>query len=374
MNKSGVPRRSIPSLDGLRGIAVLLVVVAHLGYMERIDAGLAHHHLALLGRLFEIDAGDLGVSVFFVISGYLITTLLMRRQDSRGRVSLKNFYAHRFFRIFPPYYFYLLIIGVLWAIHLVPMLYGAFISSALYVSNYYPYRLSHPSTDGWLVGHTWSLSLEEQFYLIWPACLHWLGRRRAAWLGCALLLISPVSRILTLQVAPGSALFGQIDRMFHTRVDTIMAGCVLALIGVWPRAQTILASGVRRKISGAVAVVLLFAVMHMSWQNFRSMQLYGIGLEAILLAYLVSYAIQHAGTWGGRLLNHAWLRHIGVISYSLYLWQQLWAGPVQIGGQHHVWTRLLLILACAEISYFLIEKPSFRLRDWYIARRSQAHP
>ena len=362
-------RRSIPSLDGLRGIAVLLVIVAHLGYVNLLKIGLTHHHLALLGKVLEIDAGDLGVSVFFVISGYLITTLLMRQQDKNGSVSLRNFYARRFFRIFPPYYFYLLVVGWLWCLHHVPMISGAFFSAAFYASNYYPYRLSHPSTQGWLVGHTWSLSLEEQFYLVWPVCLHWLGRQRSAWLGCALIFLSPVSRMLTLHVAPGSAVFGQIDRMFHTRLDTIMAGCVLALIGVWPKAQVLLTSAVRIKTTGAVAVIFLFVVLHASWESFVALQIFGIGTEAMLLAYLISYSIANFDTWGGRLLNHTWLRHIGVISYSLYLWQQLWAGPVQIGGNHSLKTRLLLILVCAEVSYFLIERPSFRVRDWYIARK-----
>jgi peptidoglycan/LPS O-acetylase OafA/YrhL len=360
--------RSIPSLDGLRGIAVLLVIVAHLGYLNVIAEKLATHHLSILSKLFQIDAGDLGVSVFFVISGYLITTLLMREQDRNGRVSLSNFYARRFFRIFPPYYFYLLVLAALWAFHFVPMLRGALVSSALYVSNYYPYRLSHPSTEGWLVGHTWSLSLEEQFYLVWPACLHWLGRKRSAWLGCALLVLSPFSRIVTLHLVPGSALFGQIDRMFDTRVDTIMAGCVLALISVWPKGQYLLENVTRRKETGVAACILLFVILHANWKSFMTLQIFGIGAEAVLLAYLLSYSIANAGTLVGRLLNHPWLRHIGLISYSLYLWQQLWAGPVQIGGPHHTWTRLLLIFACAELSFWAIEKPSFRMRDWYLAR------
>jgi peptidoglycan/LPS O-acetylase OafA/YrhL len=369
MAKDVTQQRSIPSLDGLRGVAVLLVIIAHLGYMDRMGSALARHHLASLGKLFEVEIGDLGVSIFFVISGYLITTLLLRHQDGNGQVSLKNFYARRFFRIFPPYYFYLLIVGILWWVHLVPMNYGALFSSAFYVSNYYPYLLSQPSTQGWLVGHTWSLSFEEQFYLIWPACLHWLGRKRSAWLGCALILLSPILRMLTLHVAPGSASFGQVDRMFHSRVDTIMAGCVLALIGVWPRAQAILVSRARSKGTGVFAALSLLVVVYECRQHFIAMQVFGIGIEAVLLAYLIFYAITNADTWGGRFLNQPWLRHIGVISYSLYLWQQLWTGHVQIGGNHPLWMRLLLILACAETSYFLIERPSFRVRDWYIAQR-----
>jgi peptidoglycan/LPS O-acetylase OafA/YrhL len=370
MTEDFAQKRSIPSLDGIRAIAVLLVIVAHLGLMNRAGDLLTRHHATALLPLVQIDAGDLGVSAFFIISGFLITTLLLRHTDYNDRVLLGSFYARRFFRIFPPYYFYLLVIGILWSVRAVPMLRGAFISAALYCSNYFPYRLSQPAGAGWLVGHTWSLSLEEQFYLLWPACLRWLGRQRAGWLGFALIIVSPVSRLLTLYFLPGTALYGQVDRMFHSRIDTIMVGCVLALIGNWPTMQRALAGAVTLRWSAWLAGILLFVVLHISQQSFRTTQVLGIGCEAILLAYLIAFAIANAGTWVGRLLNLAALRHVGMISYSLYLWQQLWVGPIQIGGPHHLWTRLLLTLVCAEISYFAIERPSFRLRDVYLRHRT----
>lgn len=371
MVKDVAHRRAIPSLDGLRGVAVLLVVAAHLGLMDLGAAALRHHRLGLFAELLAFDAGDLGVSVFFVISGYLITMLLIREQENKGEVSLRDFYVRRFFRIFPPYYFYLLLLGLLWILHIVPMLRGAFVSSALYVSNYYPYRLSQPSTQGWLVGHTWSLSLEEQFYLLWPASLCWLGRKRAAWLGCGLLVLSPISRIFTLHLIPSSTLLGQVDRMFHTRVDTIMAGCVLALVGVWPKVQAALLGAVQRKDSAFFALILLFAVVHTNNKNFIMTQLFGLSVEALLLAYLIFFAIANASSRGGRLLNHSALRHIGVISYSLYLWQQLWTGQIHLRGINHLWMRLVLIPVCAELSYLCIEKPSVYVRDWYLARREK---
>jgi peptidoglycan/LPS O-acetylase OafA/YrhL len=98
----------------------------------------------------NIDLGDLGVSVFFVISGFLITTLLLKP----GAHSLRIFYIRRFFRIFPPYFAYLLVVGLLWVVGAVPMLRVAFISALLYVSNYFPYTLSEPAGRGWLVGQT----------------------------------------------------------------------------------------------------------------------------------------------------------------------------------------------------------------------------
>ncbi len=358
--------RSIPSLDGLRGVAVLLVVAAHLGWFSRMAEMLLKHHLNAAATLFEIDAGDLGVSTFFVISGFLITTLLIRYQDRAGRISLRNFYLRRFFRIFPPYYAYLLVISVLWAMHVVPMLRGAMISSALYLSNYFPYRLAQPAGAGWLVGHTWSLSLEEQFYLFWPACLHWLGRKRALLLGVALMLLAPVMRLLTLHLAPGYTYEQQMDRMFHTRVDTIMAGCVLALMGAWPPVYRALVRGVNARWTSLAALALLLATLHLNWSNMLAQQAFGLTAEAILLAYLISSAIANANTLGGRLLNLRGLRHLGVISYGLYLWQQLFDGPVDLVRGHPL-LRLAAILAAAELSYHLVEKSSYTVRDRLLA-------
>lgn len=360
-------KRSIPSLDGLRGIAVLLVIVAHLGWMSRAADALASRGLGRMGWLVEFDAGKLGVSEFFVISGFLITTLLLREMDRTGRISLRDFYTRRFFRIFPPYYVYLLVVAVLWAARVVAMPTGAWLSAATYFSNYYPYRLSLPAAGGWLVGHTWSLSLEEQFYLVWPACLVGLGRRRAAWLGVAAMLLAPVARIATLHLFPGTAFDGQVARMFHTRIDTIMAGCVLGLLGTAPRFEEWLARNVKHRWTGAAAALLLFAALHASSRSPDFELAFGLGLEAVLLAYLTLFAIAQADSRGGRVLNHRALRRIGIISYSLYLWQQLFDGASPFGRGHLV-LRLAAIWMAAEISYRVVERASFSARDRCLAR------
>ncbi len=345
-----------------------LVVFSHLGLAEAGARLFAGRGLPWVGGLFAIDFGDLGVSVFFVISGFLITTLLIRGADGRG--SLPEFYLRRFFRIFPPYYVYLGVVGVLWVWHRVPMLAGALVSAASYTSNYWPYWRSEPAGAGWLVGHTWSLSLEEQFYLFWPACLYWLGRRRAAWVGVGLMVAAPVSRVLTLHFFPGAAFDGQINRMFHTRIDTIMAGCVLALLGAWPGVwrRVVVAAG--RGWVGVVAVGLLYADLRGSEGSWRYQEVAGLSFEAVLLGFLVLFCVTQAESAFGRALNWGWLRHVGVISYSLYLWQQMFDGPVNVlPGRHHQRWIPLMILGAAEISYWVVERGSFRVRDWVLRGR-----
>src|SRR6185503_4239118 len=146
----------IASLDGLRGISILMVLFGHL-------TGTRNFLPREFGRITG-DLGNLGVRVFFIISGYLITSLLFHEIEKRGRVDLKGFYIRRVFRIFPAFYAYLAVIGAAAALGLVHLGRWDAVAAATYTVNYVPDR-------AWVVGHIWSLSVEEQFYLLWPATL-----------------------------------------------------------------------------------------------------------------------------------------------------------------------------------------------------------
>ena len=139
--------RSIPSLDGLRAVAILLVITAHCWeHAVKVPAVGAY--------LFEL--GGAGVYLFFIISGLLITFLLMREKTASGNVDLKSFYFRRSLRIFPPFYAYLAVVLILWALGMEEK-WGSVLAAATYISNYYL-----PPIGG-LLAATWSLSLEEQF-------------------------------------------------------------------------------------------------------------------------------------------------------------------------------------------------------------------
>ncbi len=361
-------KRWIPSLDGLRGIAVLLVLLAHLQGLHRIYDIVLEHVSRTLAPVFLVDPGDLGVSIFFTISGFLITTLLLKEQK-RGSISLKRFYVRRFFRIFPPYYVYLLAVFVLWWMQVVPLRWNAFLPAVFYISNYYPYWLSHPESFGHLTGHTWSLSLEEQFYIIWPLCLCLLSRRKATVTGMVLFLLTPVSRMLTLSLFPRFAFDEQISRMFHTRIDAIMIGCVLALLPAWPAAQRTLDRVIASAWSMPTSLGLLLFDLVLGANNKLYRRSVGLTLESLLLAFLLAWLVARPNTRLGGWMNHAALRHVGVISYSLYLWQQLFTGPVNLFGTHRsVPVVLLACFAAAELSYWLVELPSHRVRDTFLKR------
>ncbi len=205
--------RSIPSLDGLRALSVFAVILGHTksALLDRVP----------FNALFR--NGEQGVAVFFVISGFLITHLLVKELKRNGDISLKRFYLRRTLRIFPPFYVFLVVIAILSFIHVSKIVMGGWVWAATYTWNYAP-----PVKDSWILGHCWSLSLEEQFYLLWPACMAFLGLRRSLWIAAAVTLLSPLSRVVTYYAWPQTR--GHLGMMLHTHLDTIMTGCLLSLI------------------------------------------------------------------------------------------------------------------------------------------------
>jgi peptidoglycan/LPS O-acetylase OafA/YrhL len=307
-------------------------------------SGLPVLEIALLGQH--------GVDVFFVISGFLITYLLLRELDGRGTISLKRFYLRRFFRIFPAFYVFLLVLAILWRAGVVAIDARTYISAATYTSNYYR------GASGWLLGHCWSLSLEEQFYLLWPPCLALLGRRTSTFLAFSIIALSPASRLISYLLAPHFR--GMEGIMLHTRLDTIMFGCAIALVYSHPAFDRLL----KRFLHPALAVFAAFFFLVLSpyaEARFAARYAWPIGytLRGLCVSIVLLYVVRNPASVAGRFLNTRLIRHLGVVSYSLYLWQQLFTGPQTFWFP----LNLFVLVACAEASFFLIERPAFKLRD-----------
>jgi peptidoglycan/LPS O-acetylase OafA/YrhL len=338
--------RNIPSLDGLRAVSVLMVIGSHMnGSLARL--------IPFVPFWVFVGWGALGVQMFFVISGFLITQILLKELNSTGTVSLKRFYFRRAMRIFPPFYVYM---GVALALTLAGVFARdprAFIVAGTYTWNY----LGRGSR---LVEHTWSLSLEEQFYLLWPAALVFLGAKKSLRLAVWVILLSPLSRIVTYYVAPNHRAL--LNAMLHTGVDSIMFGCLLALFWQNVRFNEWVRPLVRGRVAAVGAAFVLILGPVFLGARFRGSYslVFGLTLNALCLSLILLYVVRLPGSRVGRLLNTAVLRHLGVISYSLYLWQQLFTGVNR--AWFFPWS-LPAILACAELSYWLVERPSFRLRD-----------
>ena len=208
----------MPSLDGLRAISILMVLLGHLsgthGFM-RINLGIGNY-------------AHLGVMVFFVISGFLITTLLMHEYAHHGAISLKLFYARRSVRIFPASYGYLAVVGLLWAFGFLTLTWSDIWHGITYTMNFAPVR-------SWQVGHLWSLSNEEQFYLLWPFAFSALGARKGGWAAFSVLFIGIAARIANRVLLIGTPLHDL--EMFPMVADSLATGCLLALLREWLERQ-----------------------------------------------------------------------------------------------------------------------------------------
>ena len=336
--------RSIPSLDGLRACSVAIVIVSH-----SLAYGPGRVGRFLLGPLSHL--GTSGVDVFFVISGFLITGLLLRELEAQGNISLQRFYFRRFFRIFPPFYFFLGVVAILWAAKIVSIAVPGFISAATYTSDYW-------GGPAWILGHTWSLSLEEQFYLLWPPCIAFLGKQKSTYIALGVIGLSPIVRFLNYVLAP--PLRGSTGFMLHTRLDMIMFGCAIALLWKNRRFHEWVDRFLHPVLFAFAAIYIVVLAPFLS-ARFEAWYDWPIGytLRGLLISLVMLYAVKKPESRPGRFLNLAPMKHVGVISYSVYLWQQVFMGT--FGGFFPV--NLIPTFAAAELSYRLIERPSFRLRD-----------
>ena len=355
--------RNIPSLDGLRAISILLVLIGHSSEVFSRSTMIPERSFLYLAHT--------GVMVFFVISGFLITNLLLQELHTSGDISLRRFYLRRAFRIFPPFYVYLGIIFVLALAGVFHTPLRAFFFAGIYTSNYY----LGPGAGFVGVQHIWSLSIEEQFYLLWPAALLLMGKRRSIYFATVLILISPFSRLVTYQIlAPENR--AMVNRMFHSSVDTIMFGCLLALVWRSDRFNRFIRHWTGSRVMAASVLFLLVADPMLDYQFHGGYNLLaGMTLEGIAICLVILHVVRRPEGISGRVLNAAPMRHIGIVSYSLYLWQNIIIGEA---GRYFP-LDLIAVLACAEASYWIVERPSFRLRDrlgkrWKARRLAEPQP
>lgn len=297
--------------------------------------------------------GTLGVRVFFVISGFLITTLLLREQE-RGGIALSRFYIRRALRLGPVQLAYVAALFILTQTTALQVSTCQFVTALTYTKNY--------ACSGWVDGHLWSLSVEEQFYLIWPAVLVFLPARWRVWAVLALMVAAPISRAI--QYEMGSRSFTWLT----SNADALMAGCLTAMWLGSGRLTTAMLQP--RTLLGrvvAVAAIVLPQVLsaHL-WLGAFTVTL-GPSLQSAAVAYLIVSLVKVEGGPTYVALNLPPVRFLGRMSYSLYVWQELFfTTPAAFGPAAAPWLTFPLNIACALLaglaSYLLIEGPMTRLR------------
>lgn len=337
----------IPCLDGLRAMSIALVLLSH----ARLTTGFPWPSVA--GSDMPHLLGTLGVCLFFVISGYLISTLVLQEKEQTGTISLKLFYTRRGLRIFPAYYLYLSVALLLTAIGFAELSPIGFLASATYWRNLYA------GPPDWIIEHTWSLSIEEQFYLTWPLCLRVTSRKQAACVALVGILGWPVLRYLRHGFAFAGA--GPLALQFAAH-DTILYGCLLALATRPGRSLPRMVRLVHIR-GGGMAAILLLGVVYSAlplWPTNLTFSL--IPIRNITLTYLVWWCVCNGKSTLGRLLETPPLVWVGVVSYSLYLWQQVFLFPGKRAWVNLFPQNLVFVFLAAWLSYSLVERPLNRLR------------
>lgn len=351
MNLSARKSGYLPTLDGWRALAVFAVIAYHdrVFGLGRLNDGLVHRF------------GFLGVDLFFAISGLLICSRLLEEEQRGQGIKLKGFYIRRFLRILPPATAYLLMLIPLGVLHVIAWSTKAWLAAMFFYRNYYS---AWTGTDGIspYTNHFWSLSVEEHFYLFLPALLILFPKARGWLLGLVALASLAWTEIVHLVPALLTKMGGEFaDR----RTEFHLTGIVFAAL----LAELLTRAAIRQwclRWVTPVWTILGFAIALGITHHFGE----GFGARVIVpLAFplVVLSTVLHPESILGRGLELAPLRFLGKVSYSIYLWQQLFftgsherAGGVLGYLQWHPFN-LIATLACAFASYYLLEKPFMRL-------------
>ena len=340
-----------PELDGLRGISILLVYVHHL------------YHPLMPGGFF-------GVDVFFVLSGFLITSLLVQEWEREGSINLKDFYIRRVLRLMPALLLLILITGGFALIFLdkkraIETYQGIWLTLS-YASNWL-YALRYFSASNPL-GITWSLAIEEQFYLTWPLLLglalrYKLRRRWVLYiLGLSIAVISLNRKILVDQGATIVRLYYASD----TRADTLLIGCLAGLLVSWNLLPHIRTLEISVKSLAAVAVIFLgYMVGTASWTDLMLYRYGGYTLVGLSIALILTVVIVWPPKVALSVLRFTPLVWIGRISYGLYLWhwpvrEFIYQKKIVPASATQLVTAVVLSLLLPTLSYYFVEKPFLR--------------
>lgn len=336
------PKGYLPTLDGWRAIAIVMVIIAH--------------GTGVLLRFFRLDPeaggpipvyGAMGVDIFFGISGFLICSRLIEERRLKGSISLRSFYIRRAFRIFPAYFAVLGFLALMSASGLFHVGRWELLSGVFFFANYLP-----PSLGGWYTGHFWSLAVEEHFYLLWPSVMFLspprlalrLALGGALWIGLWRTAASHIPGLIA--AGPSAGFFGRTD----IRLDALLFGCLFALLvdqyreTVQKYATTGVTVGLAMLFVGCIVGKPYFA---MTWQG-------------ILIAAIIASTVLNPMGMISRILEWPALTVIGRLSYSLYLWQQIFLPPLGRRALPLIQDFplcLAAIAACALLSYYLIERP-----------------
>lgn len=323
----------IKGFDTLRALSIAMVVLAH-----SLPSFWLQEH-----RIWRLISGDTGVLIFFVISGYLITSLLLREKEQTGGINFKKFFARRFLRLLPPLVILYMAILILMMLGVIQETYIGLTISIVYLYNFVPNKFYTAE-----LGHTWSLALEEQFYFTWPFIISFFrNQKKLIYLGFSAVVLS----ILFLLFIYPIDFMGHFhaNRWFIPAISPIMIGAMLAI-----SKDKILDAFSNGIVQFFAFVVLFSSPLYIP----ASLLIISPIVQSFGIAFLLLLIISHQNTSLVKILNNPVSSYIGKMSYGIYVYQGLFlrTGPGSDYWFQQFPQNIILTLVCAFLSFELLEK------------------
>ncbi|WP_353959508.1 acyltransferase family protein [Mucilaginibacter flavus] len=340
----------IPALDGLRGFAILTVLFGHM---------LLNTSWALLAL------ANVGVEIFFVLSGFLITSLILKEKLKNGRVSLKRFYIRRVLRILPVAYLFLIILLVLNYLFNLNLSTRSFVASALYVKNFH---LNYASN--WFNGHFWTLAIEEQFYVVFPVILVYSLK---SYIRLIFIIILSVPLLQSLGFHNVGIFYSNylvhkitflLINLFENGTPSILIGSYLSILMFRKNIPT-----VKTKTNNYFSSFLLLNAMifRVTCTKFIHNDYINSIIFSLIIALVIYLILINSEDFLGMILKNKYSVRLGILSYSIYIWQQIflykqpWENTFKYSNS--LFLNLPVLFIISYLSYNFFELRFLKLKE-----------
>lgn len=338
----------IKGLNGLRGISILFVLNAHLGFIQ-----LYPEISELRKRLWMCISGDTGVLIFFTLSGFLITKILLSERKKFNKINFKFFFIRRILRLFPPLIIFYTLIAILTKLHLIETSFIGFLFSIFYAFNFIPREFMSGEIE-----HTWSLAVEEQYYLIWPFVIHFFNKVHGA-----ILIVILLTVCIAIHLMPEILVSQQyvLSRWFIPAVGPILVGSMFAWILQEDAYQNILRNN---------KILIWIGILCYLFPLYTPILELSFLFQAIGVSIVLSWILYNQTSRLTSLLNLKLISFIGTISYGLYVYQGLF---LRTAPSDNLWIQkfpqnIVLTFIAAILSYYILEKPILKFKQKFTMR------
>ena len=354
-------KNTLKGLQGLRGISILIVLLSHLKLKSLPNLNVPSLFLIFFDGIF-------GVHVFFVLSGFLISYLLLLEKKKTRSISIKSFYLRRFLRIFPAYFFLLLIYAILQKLGIITLSSDSWLSSLIFLKWLFG--------GDWISGHFWSLSIEENFYLFWPFIFKFSSINRLKIVLLIIVLASCICRVIGYySFFSGPIFINYFSIVYH--IDSITIGALGAIY--FEKIKFIF---VKYKLDKYflfyLFLIVIFSSRILTDLNYNNHLHLGFlfiplgvgGPSSIIVSFCILLIIYSLILTESIMLNYLFnsslLVFIGTLSFSIYLWQQIFFAP-EIQPLNKFPFNLLFIFIISITTYYFIEKPFLKFKAKFIS-------